>query len=274
VGADEEGVQANFNGTRVVGRKGKKVHLYNSDDCRTSATALRTGSAAGAKGPSMYILSGTKPEPWITSQFLQTHGAPPGSIYTCNPSAYMTDSTWDSNVESYAKAIRNMDPVIKENPNWWVELHVDGFKSKVNTLKGQEVLRAYKIVVIQSPSHTSHVTQGFDKTPGKASKSHQREWLPLIRESTPAHIITDNTTLLLAMLASEEAITGETWKSGYKSVNLNPDTNMGIEVWLSNINDHLVAAGEPDRLIHHGYSPTDEEVRITTLKIHHTSSLL
>ena len=63
------------------------------------------------------------------------------------------------------------------------------------------------------------------------------------------------------MLASEEAITGETWKSGYKSVNLNPDTTMDIEVWLSYINDHLVAAGKPDRLIHHGYSPTDEEVR-------------
>jgi len=49
VGSDEEGVQASYNGSKLVGRKGKKVHLYNSDDCRTSATALQTGSAAGVQ---------------------------------------------------------------------------------------------------------------------------------------------------------------------------------------------------------------------------------
>jgi hypothetical protein len=268
VGCDEEGVQANFNGTRIVGRKGKKLHLTNSDDCRASATVLRTGSAAGVKGPSMYILAGSKPEPYITTDFLERNRAPRGSIYTVNPSAYMTDSTWDENVEAFADGIRKMDPVIENNPDWWVELHVDGFKSKVNTPFGQEVLRSRRILVVQSPSHSSHVTQGFDKDPAKASKGHQREWLPLIRDSIPGFKITDNHTLFLAMLASETAITGDTWKRGYSNVNLNPDTELPIEVWLSKIDAHLKASGEPHRLIQEGYSPSDEEVMLEHGKKH------
>jgi hypothetical protein len=217
----------------------------------------------------MYIFGGSKPEKYITPQFLKNNGAPPGSIYTCNPSAYMTDITWDANVEAYADAIRKMDPVIAANPDWWVEFHVDGFKSKVNTFKGQQVFLSRKIAIIQSPSHTSHVNQGFDKNPGKASKAHQREWLPLIRDSVPAHTsISDNFTLLLAMLASETAVTGDTWRRGYTNVNLNPDTTRGIEVWLSEISPHLIASGEPDRMIQHGYSPTNEEVMMEHGKKH------
>ena len=70
------------------------------------------------------------------------------------------------------------------------------------------------------------------------------------------------------MLGSESAITGETWKAGYTNVNLNPDTELPIEVWLSKISEHLVAAGEPDRLIQHGYTPSDEEVMMEHGKRH------
>jgi hypothetical protein len=137
VGSDEEGVQASYNGKRLVGRRGKKLHMFNSADSRTSATALRTGSAASKKGPSMYILGGQKAEIYIDTKFLVENGAPEGSIYTCNPAAYMTDSTWDANVDDFCRALRNMDPVVQANPNWWMEWHVDGFKSKVNTAHGQ-----------------------------------------------------------------------------------------------------------------------------------------
>jgi len=107
----------------------------------------------------MYILGAAKPEPYIDTKFLESHGAPPGSIYTCNPAAYMTDKTWDDNVEDFSLAIRRMDPVITTNPNWWVEWHVDGFKSKVSTLKGQAVMLKHKIAVVQSFSHSSHINQ-------------------------------------------------------------------------------------------------------------------
>jgi hypothetical protein len=37
------------------------------------------------------------------------------------------------------------------------------------------------------------------------------------------------------MLASEANITGKTWEKGYDNVNLNPDTELPIEVWLSKL---------------------------------------
>ena len=86
----------------------------------------------GVKGPSWYILEGTKPQEWVTRNFLERNGAPPNSIYSVNASAYMTDATFDENIEEFCQALRKMDPVIEANPDWWVEWNVDGFPSKVN----------------------------------------------------------------------------------------------------------------------------------------------
>ena len=92
--------------------------------------------------------------------------------------------------------------------------------------------------------------------------------LPKIRELKLSAKITDDHTLLLAMLASEKAITGETWKAAFSIVNLNPDTEMPIEVWLSKLSEQLVASGESERLMNSGYNPTDEEVMLEHGKIH------
>jgi hypothetical protein len=135
-GCDEEPIQASIHGDYLVGRKKKKIHLINTDDCRQSSTALRCGNAAGIKGPSLYILQGQEAEKHIDTPFLERNGAPRGSMYTVNPSAYMTDATWDACVGEWCKALRASDPVVASNPDWWVELHVDGFHSKVNTATG------------------------------------------------------------------------------------------------------------------------------------------
>ena len=86
--------------------------------------------------------------------------------------------------------------------------------------------------------------------------------LQRIRELKLGVKITDDHTLLLAMLASEKAITGETWKAAFSNVNLNPDTELPIEVWLSKLSEQLVASGESERLMNSGYNPTDEEVML------------
>ena len=62
------------------------------------------------------------------------------------------------------------------------------------------------------------------------------------------------------MLEGERAITNAAWYNGFKNVNLNPDDAQPIEVWLSNISDHLEAAGDTHRFLQHGYNPTVEEV--------------
>lgn len=108
--------------------------------------------------------------------FLEAHGAPPGSIYDTNPSAYMTDALWDANVDAFAAAVRLMHPSMMAMPHWVVECHFDGFHSKVLTPYGQKVLRQRNIRVVQSYSHTSHLNQSFDDAPGKSSKGSQKFW--------------------------------------------------------------------------------------------------
>jgi RAB protein geranylgeranyltransferase component A len=62
------------------------------------------------------------------------------------------------------------------------------------------------------------------------------------------------------MLRAEDALTPSVWVTGFKSVNLNPKEKLPIEVWLSKISDHLVAAGEEVRYIKSGYNPSKDEV--------------
>lgn len=82
--------------------------------------------------------------------------------------------------------------------------------------------------------------------------------LPFIRSADTKS--SDEDKLLVAMLEGERAITNAAWYNGFKNVNLNPDDAQPIEVWLSNISDHLEAAGDTHRFMHHGYNPTVEEV--------------
>jgi len=166
-------VQLSASEKKIVGKKGKKHHNDHGSNSRASATALRTGSAAGQKGPSLYILSTDLK--YVNDSFLKTHGAPQGSILTHNPAAYMTDETWDEVVEAFAIALRNIDPVVKANPTWWIEWHVDGFTSKVNTLRGQKIMQKYRIQTLQQQSHTSTICQAFDDLPGTTSKRRQRK---------------------------------------------------------------------------------------------------
>jgi hypothetical protein len=62
------------------------------------------------------------------------------------------------------------------------------------------------------------------------------------------------------MLASESAITSQTYINGFKNVNLHPHHMLPIEVWLSKRSEDLLAAGVVRRLIEGGYAPSDDEV--------------
>jgi hypothetical protein len=175
-GSDEESVQLYNSSGKIVGRRTRRRHLQDMGNARESATALRTGSAAGQRGPSVYVLKGVDTQnSFITTKWLEEHGAPKGSIYTENAKAYMTNETFDDIIERLCRGIRESDPIVKQCPLWWVEYHVDGFGAHVNTLKAQTVMAEYKIQAVQSESHSSHVNQAFDDLPAKESKSSQRQ---------------------------------------------------------------------------------------------------
>jgi hypothetical protein len=103
IGSDEENVMLSTNGKKIVGKRGKKHHMNHSQNSRKSATAMRTGSAAGYKGPSIYIVG--MHLKYVTQKYLEEHGAPFGSIMTHNSASYMTHETWDEHVEAFCKGM-------------------------------------------------------------------------------------------------------------------------------------------------------------------------
>ena len=179
VGGDEECVLLSSDTGKIIGKKGNKKHLVKAGDSRKSATAFHNGSAAGVKGPTLFILPGDTQtgvkKSKVYNDFVVKRGAPLNSLVLWNEKAYMTEELWDDNIKQLAQGIRAMDPLIMRNPHWWVEYHLDGFGAHVNTRAAQRELAEHKIAVIQSQSHSSHVNQSFDDEPAKHSKAGQRD---------------------------------------------------------------------------------------------------
>jgi hypothetical protein len=135
---DEANAIANLAPGRVVVDKTKTgKHNQNTDSSRVSITSVHLGFASGAIGGSMYLMTGVNPPPhtentFQSSEWLHQTGAPKGSFVQMTETAYMTNETWDKVAPRLASNIRDM-PVVKDHPNWWVVLHLDGFKSHVMT---------------------------------------------------------------------------------------------------------------------------------------------
>ena len=135
------------------------------------------GAAAGTEGPRIFLLACQKLRisSFKVGKFEQVHKAPPFSHCVPTPSAYMTDDAWTEMAESLAKGIRAM-PVIRDHPDWWCYLSLDGFGSHL-TPAALEVFAKYKILVSKEEGDTSQVSQAYDQNVAKADKRWSRELL-------------------------------------------------------------------------------------------------
>ena len=91
------------------------------------------------------------------------------------PPAYMTDDTWKKMVREMCEGIREM-PVIKDHPEWWVLLSLDGFGSHLN-MKALEVFAEYKILVVKEEGDSSQVCQAYDQQVARQDKRLTRDLL-------------------------------------------------------------------------------------------------
>ena len=73
-----------------------------------SITAFRTGTAGGTNGPIACAMKGERIKAVYTKAFLVQHGAAPGSVTVMTPSAFMTDDSWDTTIDSVLPGIRQM----------------------------------------------------------------------------------------------------------------------------------------------------------------------
>jgi hypothetical protein len=159
----------------IVGSKNKHKHEKNLGDCHESITVLRVGSSANVDGPRIYLAKGKEIELPKFKEFTQHWPAPPGSRVVMTPNAYMTDDAWIELVPHLCKGIQEMK-VIKEHPNLWVVLSLDGFGSH---LIPQALLMSheYKIIIVKEEGDTSHISQAYDQMVARADKRAFRELL-------------------------------------------------------------------------------------------------
>ena len=168
---DEANHQANAADKKLVGARSKKKHDRNQTDSRISITGIECGTPAGNDGPSIYLMAGVDMQHHLkplygSSKALQKQGAPANSFVLMTPNAFLTNEAWDTAAEPLAKGIRAM-PVIRDHPDFWVVLLLDGYAAHVMTFIAQLIFLNYKILVVKETSGTSHVNQAYDQAPAK-----------------------------------------------------------------------------------------------------------
>jgi hypothetical protein len=126
MGGDETCFLASAGDVSIIGDKKKPKHDLPTGSDRTSITVYRTGSSAGATGPTAFLPPGLRVKHGYSDEFLVKYGAPPGSTIVMTPTGYMTEDAWLEMAPTIADGIRAM-PVICDRPDWWVMKIIDGF---------------------------------------------------------------------------------------------------------------------------------------------------
>ena len=180
---DEEIIIASLDGIKIYGAAAKHRHLRNRHDSRESIGIIRSGSAAGALGPNVYILDCRYRKKGHSDKWLvEEAGNPPGSFIYPNNIGYLDTESWEEAAPRIARAMRSA-PVVCDHPTWWIRVHLDGLQVHANSVKANMTFFSLRIWIIIEWPHSSHVNQAFDDTPAHTSKSTMRDVLPEVRDS-------------------------------------------------------------------------------------------
>lgn len=121
-----------------------------------------------SQGPRVYLVNGKNVKHISMERFTASYKSPPGSHVELTPSGYMTDVAWKAMAPKIGDGIRKM-PVIKDHPQWWCLLSLDGFSSHMDP-DSLEVFAKYHILVIKEELDASQVCQAYDQIVAKHDK--------------------------------------------------------------------------------------------------------
>ena len=141
---------------RVFAAADKKKQHKLLQDCRCSITVVRTGTASGITGPTIFLLKGTKHRDNFNNVYLLRYGMAKGSTILMTENAYMTDDAWLEASKAIVKGYHQL-PFMKENKDWYITELLDGFKSHENVLKAHEIHADQLIISLKEESNSSHV---------------------------------------------------------------------------------------------------------------------
>jgi hypothetical protein len=150
-----------------------------------------------------------------------------------SPNAYMTDEVYLKLVTPLCHGIRQM-PVIKDHPDWWVTLSMDGFGSHVNVHRAQEIFSEHKIFVIKEEGDTSQVNQAYDQQVAKADKANMRKNLELVRRTLGGQAL-DQWVLISLAIQSQAMVPRDVWIKSHNNVNTNPKTRVDFAQWIKKL---------------------------------------
>ena len=146
----------------VVSSSGKNKNDKISDDCRESITTVRSGFTSGQQGAYFFLSKVKNLDRYKFKNLHKFFKAPEGSEVVMDPNAFMNDEAWLEIITKLCKSIWRQE-IIRDHPDWWVLLSLDGLTSHVNVLNSQEIFAELKIMVIKEEGDTSHVCQAYDK---------------------------------------------------------------------------------------------------------------
>lgn len=249
VGTDETCLLASANGmVKILGDKNKKKHEKILNDSRHSITMVRCASTGGATGPTNFLMSGQRKKAGYDSQFLQTHGAAPGSTIEMTPTAFMTEEAWENMAQARADGIRAM-PVICDHPDYWVVEILDGFSAHFSSPKDLQIYADAKIMQLKEEGDTSHVNQLYDQDPAKKDKVAMRSGLDMLRQAVSGLMAVDQWQLVhVGLMAVREGVENpDMWINAAKKVNLHPKFRQPFSAWLEKI-AHFLEGGKTFKL--------------------------
>ena len=157
------------------------------------------------------------------------------------PNAYMTDEAWAQIVPNLCESIRDMD-VIRDHPQWWVLLTLDGFGSHVNVDEALKIFADSKILIAKEEGDTSHVNQAYDQLVAKADKQYVRHSLNMIKATLGRAI--DQWILISIAINAQNSIPKEVWIESFKKVNMHPKTRVPFQEWIKVLDNKGILSSE------------------------------
>jgi hypothetical protein len=110
LGGDETCLLASDGTVRIIGDTEKRKHEKNLGSPGVSITMYRTGSAAGATGPTLFLPPGAKRKIGFNGDFLTRNDCAPGSTIVMTMTGYMAEEAWLEMAEKTAASDGGRNP--------------------------------------------------------------------------------------------------------------------------------------------------------------------
>ena len=123
-------------------------------------------------------------------------------------------------------------PVIRDHPDWWVTLSLDGYGSHVNLAPANQIFTDHLIWIVKEEADSSQTNQAYDQLQAKRDKARMRPLVDLVAK----HVgVIHQFQLIAIMIQALKKGQPEDWIKAFISVNMHPKHCLPFDAWLRKI---------------------------------------